>query len=181
MMTTDISLIHDPAGMYQKLVAHYASNMSALTFDFSHVWYKLMTRDMGPVSRCVGPYIPSVQNFQNPLPAKPSNLADFAMVSTTLADLIGKNRENYTGLFVQLAWQCASTFRQTDYLGGCNGARIRFQPQISWTNNVNLNNALEYLQPVKDKYGDGLSWADLIVLAGKTLKVSLTILHCAYG
>ena len=72
----------------------------------------------------------------------------------------------YGPLFVRLAWRCASTYRATDYLGGCNGARIRFVPEKEWPINVELDRALEVLAPVKATFGDALSWADLIVLAG---------------
>lgn len=73
---------------------------------------------------------------------------------------------NYAAMFVLLAYQCATTFRQTDYIGGCNGARIRYAPATSWPANIALDKTLQLLQPVKDHYGDGLSYADLIVLAG---------------
>lgn len=72
----------------------------------------------------------------------------------------------YGALFVRLAWQCASTYRQTDYLGGCNGARLRYDPEMSWPINADLDKALDILAPIKSSYGDGLTWADLIVLAG---------------
>jgi catalase (peroxidase I) len=75
---------------------------------------------------------------------------------------------NYGPLYVRLAWQCFNTFRQTDYQGGCNGARIRHAPQIGWPANADLNHAIELLRPIKDNYKDSLSWADLIVLSGTT-------------
>jgi catalase-peroxidase len=68
--------------------------------------------------------------------------------------------------FIRLAYQCASTFRATDYSGGCNGARTRFAPGKDWTVNAGLNDTILLLKLIKEMYGDGLSYADLIVLAG---------------
>ena len=82
MLTSDISLTKDPEGVYQKYVKLYSEDMAAYSNAFSHAWYKLTTRDMGPVTRCVGTAVPPAQQFQNPLPEppSPSELPDFEQV-----------------------------------------------------------------------------------------------------
>eukprot|EP00471_Norrisiella_sphaerica_P000034 CAMPEP_0184479338 /NCGR_PEP_ID=MMETSP0113_2-20130426/1103_1 /TAXON_ID=91329 /ORGANISM="Norrisiella sphaerica, Strain BC52" /LENGTH=674 /DNA_ID=CAMNT_0026857397 /DNA_START=164 /DNA_END=2188 /DNA_ORIENTATION=+ len=172
-LTSDVSLIKDPTGRYPKIVRNFAESPEEFGSAFAHAWYKLTTRDMGPVTRCVGKHVPPAQPFQYPLPPTPpiSDLANFTEVVSSVRAVLGDSSETarkspLAPLFVRLAWRCASTFRQTDYQGGCNGARIRFSPQADWSVTAGLNKALDALTPVKDKFGKGLSWADLIVLAG---------------
>jgi len=177
MLTSDISLLQDPQSEYQQYVKLFAANLTALNDTFSNAWYKLVTRDMGPITRCVGPWVPPAQPFQFPLPPTPSKLPNWDAVRAAIAEVMFSNSSilppdstsngdpYYGAVLVHLTWQCASTFRHTDYLGGCNGARIRFSPQTTWPMNVALDEALDLLQSVKDGF-DNLSWADLIVLAG---------------
>lgn len=176
MLTSDISLTNDEE--YLRLVQTYAKDPAELNKQFAAAWYKLTTRDMGPVTRCMGDMVPPAQPFQFPLPAPlpPSELADFdevkksvqKVIRTPKPSIIFADHGSYGPLFLRLAWQCANTFRQTDYMGGCNGARLRLEPQISWPQNAALDKALELLSPIKESFGAGLSWADLIVLAGTT-------------
>ncbi|ETL82749.1 hypothetical protein L917_17138, partial [Phytophthora nicotianae] len=176
MLTADIALLHDES--YLKISKEFAADQAALDEAFSHAWYKLMSRDMGPVARCRGNDIPPVQPFQNPLPPTPENLPDFDAVRKDIKELLTKSVDGlpsdatsdgkaYNGaLFVHAAWQCASTFRITDYAGGCNGAKIRFAPQKDWPVNAGVDKIIAALEPIKEKYST-LSTADLIVLAGQ--------------
>jgi len=78
-----------------------------------------------------------------------------------------KGTPYYGAMFVELAYLSASTFRITDYLGGANGARIRFAPQKNWPIALGMDSVLNILQPVKRAFGESLSWADLIVFAAQ--------------
>jgi catalase (peroxidase I) len=182
MMTTDVSLLYDP--IYKGLVEHYASDLKSLELDFANAWYVLTTRDMGPVTRCKGKHIPPPQPFQNPLPPLPDsyNLIDFQLVARVISDALHEKnaacspdmdpegRADYSALFVTLAWQCASTWRNTDYTGGCNGAQLRFEPQSTWPNNKGMSSVIDVLERVKKSlsYPENLiSISDMIVLAGQ--------------
>jgi catalase (peroxidase I) len=167
MLTTDLALINDPE--YEKISREYAADNDLLTSDFGKGWYQLMSRDMGPRSRCLGDELPELQEWESKL-AKPrsSELPDYIPIRSTIQAAIDSNPE-HVAAFASLAMACSSTFRATDYRGGCNGARIRFQPESEWPENVRLNTAgaLDLLEPIKEAHPD-ISYADLIVLAGQT-------------
>lgn len=125
--------------------------MDALDVSFSNAWYKLTTRDMGPYSRCAGTDVPPPQEFQLPLPDPPKTPSQnvyeaiqaikeilFSPQPSINPDVF-EGRSSYVALLVTLAYQCASTFRSTDYMGGCNGARIRLPPQRDWASNVGMD------------------------------------------
>jgi catalase-peroxidase len=173
MFTSDIALISDER--YLALVERFANDLDYLGVQFANAWYKLTSRDIGPRDRCVGDDVPPAQPFQYPLPAPPASLPNFNSVKIDVMKVITTENSavlpfdetgNYGPLFVRLAWQCFNTYRSTDYNGGCNGARIRNLPQSEWRSNSFLDKALELLSGVKEKYGDSLTWADLIVLSG---------------
>ena len=128
IFTTDLALKMDP--QYFHIVKDYAANEDKFLDEFAAAWYKLTTRDMGPRARCSNDDAPPDQPWQSPLPpATPVSESTWSMVKTRIKTelLDGKHVSRNMGLLVRLGWQCMSTYRDTDHLGGCNGARIRFE------------------------------------------------------
>ena len=123
LLTTDVALIHDEK--YRNIVKRFASDQTDFDHQFAHAWYKLTTRDMGPRRRCVNKDAPPEQHWQYPLPQRTRPVPDFQAVKRSVVNILQED-ESHLGLLARLAWQCASTFRQTNYQGGCNGARIRW-------------------------------------------------------
>ena len=166
MLTTDLSLRMDPA--YEKVSRRFLEHPEEFADAFARAWYKLLHRDMGPVSRFLGPWVAEPQVWQDPVPA-----VDHELVSEDdVATLKGRVLESglSTAQLVTTAWASASTFRTTDKRGGANGARIRLEPQRSWEVNEGVTSVLETLEGIRQEFnaagGAQISLADLIVLAG---------------
>ena len=169
MLTTDLSLRFDPA--YEKVSRRFLEDPEAFALAFAKAWYKLLHRDMGPVSRFLGPWVPEAQPWQDPVPAVDHELVGGSEVVDLKAKVLDSGLS--VGQLVATAWKSASTFRSTDKRGGANGARIRLEPQRGWEANEpqELARVLEVLEGIQQEFnaqggGTRISLADLIVLAG---------------
>ncbi len=170
MLTTDLALRVDPT--YERISRRFLENPDEFALAFAKAWYKLLHRDMGPVSRFLGPYVPEPQLWQDPIPAVDHDLVDDADVAALKATLLDSGLS--VPQLVKTAWAAASSFRYTDRRGGANGARLRLEPQRSWAVNEpdELATVLPKLEQIRDEFngaqtgGKQISLADLIVLAG---------------
>lgn len=171
MTTADLGLIYD--NIYEPIARCYLENPKKFAEDFSKAWYKLTHRDMGPITRYLGPEVPKERFiWQDPVPEvnyKLINKKDISHLKKNILDS-GLSISN----LVKVAWASASTFRGSDKRGGANGARIRLQPQKNWEVNEpeNLRQVLDILENIQTKFnraqsgGKKVSLADIIVLAG---------------
>ena len=171
MLTTDLSLRFDP--IYEPISRRFYENPDAFAEAFAKAWYKLTHRDMGPVSRYLGPLVPAEQQlWQDPIPDVDHELIGEQDVAGLKAQILASGLS--IAQLVRTAWASAATFRGTDKRGGANGARIRFAPQKDWQVNgpAELGQVLQALEAIKTKFNDGqsggkkVSLADLIVLGG---------------
>jgi catalase-peroxidase len=170
MATTDLALIVDP--VYERISRRFHENPDELADAFAKAWYKLLHRDMGPVSRYLGPWVPEPQLWQDPVPEVDHEL----IADEDIAAL--KDRILASGLsisrLVSTAWGAAASYRDTDKRGGANGARIRLAPQKDWEVNdpAELAEVLQTLEGIQRDFnsaqsgGKRISLADLIVLGG---------------
>ncbi|HEY3613826.1 MAG TPA: catalase/peroxidase HPI [Gaiellales bacterium] len=170
MLTTDLALRFDP--VYEQISRRFLESPEEFAEAFAKAWYKLLHRDMGPISRYLGPWIPEPQIWQDPVPAVDHELIDAADVAalkgTILASGLSLSR------LVATAWSSAASFRSTDMRGGANGARIRLAPQKDWAVNepAELAAALGTLGRVQAEFNTAqagakrVSIADVIVLGG---------------
>ncbi len=167
MLVTDVTLRESP--IYKDITRRWLDHPEELAVAFAKAWYKLLHRDMGPVSRYLGPWIGEPQLWQDPVPAVDHPLIDEQDVAALKAELLDSGLT--VAQLVSVAWASASSFRGTDKRGGANGARLRLEPQKSWAANesADLDNVLPILERVKQVFessGKKVSLADLIVLAG---------------
>jgi catalase-peroxidase len=168
MLTSDLALRFDPA--YEKISRRFLDNPNEFALAFAKAWYKLLHRDMGPVERFLGPWVPEPQLWQDPVPAAEGALVGDADVAALKAKVLASGLS--VSQLVSTAWASAASFRSTDKRGGANGARIRLEPQRSWAVNQpdQLASVLEKLEAVQAEFngagGAQISLADLIVLAG---------------
>ncbi|MBD0863524.1 catalase/peroxidase HPI [Gordonia sp. zg691] len=169
MLVTDVALREDP--IYREITSRWLEHPEQLEEAFAKAWYKLLHRDMGPVERYLGPWVPEPQIWQDPVPAVDHELiddADIASLKSTLLEVLSRTQ------LIKTAWASAASFRSTDKRGGANGARIRLEPQKNWEINEpgELAKVLPVLEQVQKDFNDSasggkkVSLADIIILGG---------------
>ncbi len=171
MLTTDLALRMDP--IYGPISKRFHEHPDEFAQAFAKAWYKLTHRDMGPITRYLGPLVPAEpQLWQDPLPSVTHELIGPADIAALKAKILDAGLS--VSRLVKTAWASAATFRGTDKRGGANGARLRLAPQKDWDVNEppELAKALQALEAIQAEFNDAapggkqVSLADLIVLGG---------------
>jgi catalase-peroxidase len=172
MLTTDLALRFDP--VYEKISRRFFENPDQFADAFARAWFKLTHRDMGPLSRYLGPLVPKEQLlWQDPIPAVDHKLIDEQDIASLKAKILASGLS--ISQLVTTAWASAATFRGSDKRGGANGARIRLAPQKNWEVNqpAELAKVLPTLEKIQKDFNSAqaggkkkVSLADVIVLAG---------------
>jgi catalase-peroxidase len=174
MLTTDLALRFDPA--YEEISRRFYEHPDQFANAFAKAWFKLTHRDMGPISRYLGPLVPEEpQLWQDPVPAVDHVVIDEKDAAALKAKILSSGLS--ISELVTTAWASASTFRASDKRGGANGARIRLAPQKDWEVNqpASLAKVLHKLEEIQKDFngsqtngskGKRVSLADLIVLGG---------------
>jgi catalase-peroxidase len=167
MLTSDLALKVDPA--YLEISRRFYENPDQLADAFARAWYKLTHRDMGPVTRYLGPLVPDEELiWQDPVPAVEGDLVNDLEITELKRRILASGLS--VSQLVNTAWASAATFRGTDKRGGANGARIRLAPQKDWEVNAGAATVIETLTKLADEFnsagGKQVSIADLIVLGG---------------
>ncbi len=171
MLTTDLALRMDPE--YKAISRRFLEDPDAFADAFARAWFKLTHRDMGPISRYLGPEVPDEELiWQDPVPAVDQGLLDDQDIAA-LKEIVSASELSVSQL-VSTAWASAASFRGTDKRGGANGARIRLAPQKDWEVNspAELAQVLQTLEGIQTEFnasqsgGKEVSLADMIVLGG---------------
>ena len=168
MLTTDLSLRLDPA--YEKISRRFYEHPDQFADAFARAWYKLTHRDMGPITRYLGPLVPKEpQLWQDPVPSVDHELIGDGDIAALKSKILASGLS--VSQLVSTAWAAAATFRGSDKRGGANGARVRLAPQKDWEVNQppQLAKVLQTLEGIQKEFNTGgkkVSLADLIVLGG---------------
>ena len=168
MLTTDLALRFDP--IYEPISRRFHENPDEFADAFAKAWFKLTHRDMGPISRYLGPEVPAEpQLWQDPVPEVDHELIGAKDIAALKAKILASGLS--ISQLVKTAWASAATFRGTDKRGGANGARLRLAPQKDWEVNdpAELAKVLKSLEEVRKGFNSGgkkVSLADVIVLGG---------------
>ncbi|MFZ0291948.1 MAG: catalase/peroxidase HPI, partial [Candidatus Sulfotelmatobacter sp.] len=174
MLTTDLALRLDPA--YEKISRRFYEHPDQFADAFARAWFKLTHRDMGPISRYLGPLVPKESLvWQDPVPAVDHKLVGEKDIAALKAKILASGLS--ISQLVTTAWASAASFRGSDKRGGANGARIRLAPQKDWEVNqpAALAKVLKKLEAIQKEFnssqsngnkGKKVSLADVIVLGG---------------
>ncbi|KAA6210594.1 catalase/peroxidase HPI [Streptomyces filamentosus] len=170
MLTTDLALRTDP--VYEPISRRYHENPDLLADAYARAWYKLLHRDMGPLSRYLGPWVAEPQLWQDPVPPVDHDLIGDEDIAALKERILSSGRT--VPQLVTTAWASAASFRGTDKRGGANGARIRLAPQKDWAVNdlPDVTETIRVLDGIREEFAAGrsdgvrVSLADLIVLGG---------------
>ncbi|MGB5160750.1 MAG: catalase/peroxidase HPI [Thermoanaerobaculia bacterium] len=171
MTTADMAMRMDP--IYEPISRRFHENPDEFADAFARAWFKLTHRDMGPISRYLGPEVPDEELlWQDPVPAVTHELIGDDDIAALKAKILDSGLS--ISQLVSTAWASAATFRSSDKRGGANGARIRLTPQKDWEVNQpgQLGGVLETLESIQKDFnssqtgGKQVSLADLIVLGG---------------
>ena len=163
MLTTDLSMRMDP--IYGAITRRWLDHPEELAEAFANAWFKLLHRDLGPVSRYLGPLVPQQTWLWQDITPAGTKLSDADVA--TLKSAIASSGLTVPQL-VSTAWKAAASYRHSDMRGGANGGRLRLQPQLGWEANETdeLVPIIAKLEEIAASAGVKVSFADLVVLAG---------------
>jgi len=171
MLTTDLALRFDP--IFEPISRRFWQNPDEFADAFARAWFKLTHRDMGPITRYLGPEVPDEELiWQDPIPKVEHELVDAEDIASLKRQILDSGLT--VRQLVYTAWSAASTFRGSDKRGGANGGRIRLQPQVDWEVNEpdQLAQVIRTLEGIQESFnsaqtgGKRISFADLVVLGG---------------